>query len=527
MCSLMAAFATSSWATCPTELGFVEGDGEELGDLGVCYYDIPETGGLKTLPIPADLKTFKLRYRDGSAAFLDTINIHCTPQALATTVSVTGAWAELNAGSLSIRNRINAEALGVDNKTVTATLEKYQSEIDMYNCTGYCSGKSFAENTKKITGFNALSIVFISTAANEQINSFELTVNQESYDFGPMQVYNVKGLDKDKIGNLISDLNEALESPFVSYLITPAEITMLENEVLPLLGSFSAVLNANKANVALLEGASNNGLIGLSSNMAVDSVYLDRKFTANGKDAASTIALPFGIATNNIKGALEILEFSRVANNTLYMKVVYCSTDNDAGYCPAKNGKDNGSLEAYKPYLVRLNSGASTLEFSGATTLVKTPAKTEFDASNGDWAFRGMFEKKTWNKNDLELTGCNGGCAYGYAAEGENLGKFVRVGEGASIVPFRGYLVNTNSANLLAPANASYVLRPTVNTPDELDIAVEGDNNETTVIGKFNTRTGEMNFINNMKHTYDLKGRRVNGTNNARGAYYGKKVLMK
>jgi len=36
-----------------------------------------------------------------------------------------------------------------------------------------------------------------------------------------------------------------------------------------------------------------------------------------------------------------------------------------------------------------------------------------------------------------------------------------------------------------------------------------------------------MNFINNMKHTYDLKGRRVNGTNNARGAYYGKKVLMK
>ncbi|MBR6853877.1 MAG: hypothetical protein IKN03_00520, partial [Fibrobacter sp.] len=66
----------------------------------------------------------------------------------------------------------------------------------------------------------------------------------------------------------------------------------------------------------------------------------------------------------------------------------------------------------------------------------------------------------------------------------------------------------------------------TVNTPDELDIAVEGDNNQTTVIGKFNTRTGEMR-MNSMKHTYDLKGRRVNGTNNARGAYYGKKVLMK
>lgn len=59
-----------------------------------------------------------------------------------------------------------------------------------------------------------------------------------------------------------------------------------------------------------------------------------------------------------------------------------------------------------------------------------------------------------------------------------------------------------------------------------MNIVIEGDNNETTVIGKFNTRTGEMR-MNSMKHTYDLKGRRVNGTNNARGAYYGKKVLMK
>ena len=525
MCTLMAAFATSSWAACPTELGFVEGDGEELGDLGVCYYDIPETGGLKTLPIPADLKTFKLRYRDGSAAFSDTINIHCTPQALATTVSVTGAWAELNAGSLSIRNRINAAALGVDNKTVTTTLEEYQSEIDMYNCTGYCSGESFAENTKKITGFNALSIVFNSTAKDEQINSFELTVNQEPYDFGPLQVYNVKGLDKDKIGNLISDLNKALESPFVSFVMTSAEITMVRNEVLPLLTSFSAVLAADKANVALIEGdpkpENTYDLYGLSSSIAVDSVYFNRTFV-KGTNNASTIALPFGIATDNIKGAYEILKFSRVADNTLYMKAAYCSNDNKNTYCPAKNEE----LKAYKPYLVRLDK-ATTLEFSGATTLVKTPAKTEFDVSNGNWAFRGVFEKKIWGSStdDPELAGCSGGCAYGYAAEGTYQGQFVRVGEGAWIKPFRAYLVNT-SVSKLAPANASYVLRPPVNTPDELNIVIEGDNNETTVIGKFNTRTGEMR-MNSMKHTYDLKGRRVNGTNNARGAYYGKKVLMK
>lgn len=518
MCSLMAAFAASSWADCPA--GFVEGNGEDLGDLGVCYYDIPETGGSMTLTIPAELKTFKLRYQDGGAAFSDTINIHCTPQPLATTVSVTGAWAELNAGSLSIRNRINAEALGVDNKTVTTTLEKYQSEIDMYNCTGYCSGKSFAENTKKITGFNALSIVFNSTAANEQINSFELTVNQEPYDFGPMQVYNVKGLDKEKIGNLISGLKETLKSPFVSIVMTPAEITMLENEVLPLLGSFSAVLNANKANVALLEGASNNGLIGLSSNMAVDSVYFDRKFTANGKDAASTIALPFDISSDAIDGASEILQFTRIGKDAenkdaVFMKKVYCAQSGEK--CPAKNG----TLKAYKPYIVQLKSGVTSLQFNGPVTLKATPTESgyaDFADPNSFWVFRGVFEKIAWNDEAPDNV-------YGYAAEGDYKGQFVKAGKGAYILPFRGFLIYLSPLKI-APANASYALRPNV-LPDEMKIVIEGDNNETTVIGKFNTRTGEMNFINNMKHTYDLKGRRVNGTNNARGAYYGKKVLMK
>jgi hypothetical protein len=129
-----------------------------------------------------------------------------------------------------------------------------------------------------------------------------------------------------------------------------------------------------------------------------------------------------------------------------------------------------------------------------------------------------VFEKIAWNDEAPDNV-------YGYAAEGDYEGQFVKAGKGAYILPFRGMLTKS-SASGVAPANSSYALRQDV-LPDEMNIVVEGDNNETTVIGKFNTRTGEMNFINNMKHTYDLKGRRVNGTNNARGAYYGKKVLMK
>lgn len=494
MCSLMAAFATSSWAAsnCPTGDGWSEVN-------GVCYYDIQD--GEQTPTIPSSLKSFKLRYKGDVDIDYATVHLD-NPKGTQYTYSVSGSAQLEEGGYLIISNRLNlaAYAGSLAGLLSMVGLQTAYTEDEMSSC--YVKNCNIA----KETGFNALTVEF--GEGIEGIGqSFELTVTQEQFDFTSLEVYHTKGVTPSTVQEIATKAGSFLPSDFP-------------------LDKIKAAINAGYESLALLHGnGENDKLTSIPADIDVDYVYLDRTFTANGKEAASTIALPFGIATDNIEGALEILEFSRVANNTLYMKVVYCSTDNDAGYCPAKNGKDNGSLEAYKPYLVRLNSGASTLEFSGATTLVKTPAKTEFDASNGDWAFRGMFEKKTWNENDPELTGCNGGCAYGYAAEGENLGKFVRVGEGASIVPFRAYLVNT-SASMLAPANASYVLRPTVNTPDELDIAVEGDNNQTTVIGKFNTRTGEMR-MNSMKHTYDLKGRRVNGTNNARGAYYGKKVLMK
>ena len=498
MCSLMAAFATSSWAACP------EGDGWSANTKGECIFTIKSVKDT-TINIPTNLEWFYLGYNGTDDGKIGKINIHCENNL--NTVSIKPIAKDLNSeSSFSIRNRINAVALGAD-ASAASMLETYQSEIDMYTCTGsaICPGGT-------VTGLNALSIVF-DAKTGENANQFGLIVSQEPYDFGPLQVYNVKGLDKNKITQLLKDVQQ-LESLFGK--------SILDASTKALVQSVLAILTANKANVALFDGSSEYGLTTIPTNIAVDSVYFNRTFV-KGTNNASTIALPFGIATDNIKGAYEILKFSRVADNTLYMKAAYCSNDNKNTYCPAKNEE----LEAYKPYLVRLDK-ATTLEFSGATTLVKTPAKTEFDVSNGNWAFRGVFEKKTWGSStdDPELAGCSGGCAYGYAAEGTYQGQFVRVGEGAWINPFRAYLVNT-SVSKLAPANASYVLRQTVNTPDELNIVVEGDNNETTVIGKFNTRTGEMNFINNMKHTYDLKGRRVNGTNNARGAYYGKKVLMK
>ena len=360
------------------------------------------------------------------------------------------------------------------------------------------------------------------------MNGFELTVNQEPYDFGPMQVYNVKDLHKKKIDNLISMIGLASSLPpeyLASRGITAATLAAI-NEVKPLLGSISAVLARDFSKVALIEGASDNGLVGLTQGIVVDSVYFDREFSSVA-NARSTLALPFGIATDNIAGASEIWQFTRVGkdpNNSSYdavfMKKVYCATKAEDGSdkCPATNG----TLEAYKPYIVVMKEGVTSLKFNGAVTLEGTsmePGFADFTCQNkSNWVFRGAFEKITWNDDPKNV--------YGYAASGANEGQFVRVaGEGVFVNPFRAFLINVSPSGI-APANSSYALRQNV-LPDEMNIVIEGDNNETTVIGSFNTRTGEMKFINNMKHTYDLKGRRVNGTNNARGAYYGKKVLMK
>jgi hypothetical protein len=195
-------------------------------------------------------------------------------------------------------------------------------------------------------------------------------------------------------------------------------------------------------------------------------------------------------------------------------------------------------FSANTPYLVQMGDATSedgktvALKVNGAVTLKKTADTAT--AING-WKFRGTWQYKRWDANDDEL-----GYAYGFAASASEtnnikVGDFVKVGVGAWIRPMRAYLVKdgiTKKSAQLARANGAYVNRPTVvpeELPELMSIVIDSDDgNEerTTVIGHFNTRTGEIK-MNYDRGQFDLKGRRVNGSNNARGAYYGKKILKK
>jgi len=254
------------------------------------------------------------------------------------------------------------------------------------------------------------------------------------------------------------------------------------------------------------------------------------------------------VNTANVEGLDAVLRYNGIKTvngvSSIRMKVVW-ATDKWVEKNQIKN--EHGEPAQYKaadltantPYLVQM--GQENLKVNGGVMLKATaPANVSID----DWTFRGTWQYKKWGPScSTEGQNCDRetGNAYGFAASSSdddkiNVGDFVRVGEGAWILPMRAYLVSTDILEStppaqLARANGAYVKRPSVmqeELPEFMSIVIDLDDEgkETTVIGQFNTRTGEIK-MNYDRGKFDLKGRRVNGTNNARSAYYGKKVLKK
>lgn len=263
-----------------------------------------------------------------------------------------------------------------------------------------------------------------------------------------------------------------------------------------------------------------NGIVDLPKDVSINNVAFNRTFTPN---AFSTVVLPFEVNTANVENLEMVLRFNGIGldangQKSVKMKVVWKPT------------KKHTLLEANNPYMVLMNDAA--FKVNGPVTFKQTKEAVQ---AIGNWEFRGMWQYKSWGKNDSEL-----GKAYGFAASTDDnivAGEFVKAGEGAWINPMRAYLLNNESTQKKAQgvrgnANGAYVLRTSSvreELPEVMNVIVEDEDGEssekqTTVIGQFNTRTGE--FKMNSKHsTFDVKGRSVgNQANKARGAYYSKKV---
>ena len=283
--------------------------------------------------------------------------------------------------------------------------------------------------------------------------------------------------------------------------------------------------------------------VSIPADIEVNSVEMTREFPTGSDNAFSTTVLPFDVNTANVSGLRAVLRYNGIKNgSTISMKVLWA----EKGYIKNKDGSDkeyeHAQMAANTPYLVLMKNSEFKLKSEAYPITLKQTAPANTEIEGCDWVFLGTWKYKKWGsscstgKQDCDK---ETGFAYGFAASASednniSVGDFVKVGEGAWIRPMRAYLVRKDKLQTpqFARANGAYIKRPTVEPeelPELMSIVIDGDGdeNETTVIGQFNTRTGEFK-MNYDRGKFDLKGRRVNSEKpNARGAYYGKKVLKK
>ena len=286
-------------------------------------------------------------------------------------------------------------------------------------------------------------------------------------------------------------------------------------------------------------GENETEAVNIPRGITVNSVQFTRDFPVG---VYSTMVLPISVNTAHVGGLKAVLYYNGIkavdGKSSIRMKVLWAEN----GYIKDKDGNGvsykHTTMSANTPYLLLMNNSTFTIA-DGAYPL--TLAKTESAETSIDgWTFRGTWKYKKWGpkqEDSPENYDSETGNAYGFSASKTDddkikVGDFVRVGEGASIRPMRAYLVKDEAKAELARANGAYVKRPSVvqeELPEIMSIVIDNgiDNGEqTTVIGHFNTRTGEirMNRVATDR-VFDIKGRNVgNKANKARGAYYGKKV---
>ena len=281
--------------------------------------------------------------------------------------------------------------------------------------------------------------------------------------------------------------------------------------------------------------------VAIPNDIVVNNVVMSRKFPVN---VYSTIVLPFSVNTENVEGLSAVLYYNGIkkenGKSSIRMKVLWAEDNLIMG----KNGQyvhyNHTNMLANTPYLLLMNDPTFAIKSKAYPITLERTTSAEEDANGSGWTFRGTWKYKEWGpkqEDSPENYDSETGYAYGFsaAASGDkiNVGDFVRVGEGAWIRPMRAYLVRDDKKAQLARANGAYVNRPSVvqeELPEIMSIVIDNgrdDEGQTTVIGHFNTRTGEIKMIP-QNRTFDIKGRNVgNKANKARGAYYGKKVLKK
>ena len=299
------------------------------------------------------------------------------------------------------------------------------------------------------------------------------------------------------------------------------------------------IVTPGSMTIGIIDGDySGNEAVNFAKDMVVDTIIFKRTFpVVVGGNNYSTIMFPFEIKAEEIENLDLVYMFLGIGvdkSNNKYVAVdrVWYSRFVGTTY----------TMEAYKPYLIKLKSQATNIVINKKTDLVLKATPTEdgdFDVMQsddynkyGNYVFRGVVQGKTWDANSPEVLGTNKAAAYGFAGTATSdisVGQFVKVAEGAYIKPFRAYIYKSPVPQNVK-ANGAHALRQTASIdndiPETMNVVVvdrkKDGEEQTTVIGQFNSRTGEIR-LNRPTRTYDLKGRHVRDAGRmAKGVYLKK-----
>ena len=364
--------------------------------------------------------------------------------------------------------------------------------------------------------------------------------------------YSVGAGDGGEAGNVVigGEENAPVEKELFIFPAPPAKLVNFETV-------------ASKT-YAIIDGDySGTDALNIAKDVSVDKVVFERTSPLiYATDNYYTIMFPFEISAKEVGNITSVFSFVGIDVDKQNRKVVAV--------------EEVDKFEAYKPYLIGTYSISNaeppdlnkvsistdkteplvsdkeripieetqkkvsiSIDNTKPLVLKKTPTKSSaFEVAQssdynkyGDYVFRGVVQTKTWGAEDDEVLGTDGAAAYGFASTATTdvkVGQFAKVGEGAYIRPFRGYIYKKPVPKKVK-SNGDYVLRQTASIeelPDVMDIVVvdrkKDGSKQTTVIGQFNSRTGEIR-MNRTERTYDLKGRSVRDASHmAKGVYLKK-----
>lgn len=180
----------------------------------------------------------------------------------------------------------------------------------------------------------------------------------------------------------------------------------------------------------------------------------------------------------------------------------------------------------FLPYIFDGKSKGDDLPitFSGNVSSIAAAGNTVWnEGSTGFWSFQGVTYNYSWNEGHEDL-----GRIYGFAAQNYDGGSytvspgdFVKAAAGASIAPFRAYLVYTATGG----AKRRVIGEPE-EFPSRMSVRLINADGSATVIGTIDTKTGEITMDANW---YDLNGHQLEGEPITSGIYIknGKKIYVK